>query len=255
MSETMVVTKSVFNRLILSLVFAIALSAFFGGYLLGSEDGHSEIILGDISAQGSEQKQTSKQTLPSSSLVFVSSDDDPFKGNPDAHITIIEFSDFQCPFCAQFHSSTLPQIQKNYVDTGKVKFVYRDFPITSIHPNAVPAAVAAECANEQGLFWQYHDKLFENQNSWERLVGENVVNEFKEYASDLGLDESLFENCLDSGKYEKKVKFNAFEAKKNGISKNPTFIILDSEGRHHKIKGSVSYPVFEEIIDSFTQDK
>jgi len=77
----------------------------------------------------------------------------------------------------------------------------------------------------------------------------------KMFASDLGLDESLFENCLDSGKYEKKVKFNAFEAKKNGILKTPTFIILDSKGNHHKIKGSVSYPVFEEIIDSFTQDK
>ncbi len=75
------------------------------------------------------------------------------------------------------------------------------------------------------------------------------------FASDLGLDEGLFENCLDSGKYEKKVKFNAYEAKKNGISKIPSFVILDSEGKHHKITGSVSYPVFEEIIDSFTQEK
>jgi len=199
MSETMVIKKSVFNRLLLGLVFASVLSAFLGGYLFGSEDGHSEILLGDISAHGSEQKQTSKQTLPSSSLVFVSSDDDPFKGNPDAPITIIEFSDFQCPFCAQFHSSTLLQIQENYVDTGKVKFVYRDFPIQEIHPNAVPAAVAAECANEQGLFWQYHDKLFENQNSWERLVEENVVNEFKAYAADLGLNTSQFNDCFDSG--------------------------------------------------------
>jgi len=249
MSETMVVTKSVFNRLILSLVFAIALSAFFGGYLLGSEDGHSEIILGDISAQGSEQKQTSKQTLPSSSLVFVSSDDDPFKGNPDAHITIIEFSDFQCPFCAQFHSSTLPQIQKNYVDTGKVKFVYRDFPITSIHPNAVPAAVAAECANEQGLFWQYHDKLFENQNSWERLVGENVVNEFKEYAADLGLITSQFNDCFDSAKYLEEVTQDLQDGMSYGVTGTPGFFIGNDQLGFTQVSGAQPYSVFQRVFD------
>jgi len=235
MSETMVVTKSVFNRLILSLVFAIALSAFFGGYLLGSEDGHSEIILGDISAQGSEQKQTSKQTLPSSSLVFVSSDDDPFKGNPDAHITIIEFSDFQCPFCAQFHSSTLPQIQKNYVDTGKVKFVYRDFPITSIHPNAVPAAVAAECANEQGLFWQYHDKLFENQNSWERL--------------DLGLITSQFNDCFDSAKYLEEVTQDLQDGMSYGVTGTPGFFIGNDQLGFTQVSGAQPYSVFQRVFD------
>jgi len=181
--------------------------------------------------------------------VFVSSDDDPFKGNPDAHITIIEFSDFQCPFCAQFHSSTLPQIQKNYVDTGKVKFVYRDFPITSIHPNAVPAAVAAECANEQGLFWQYHDKLFENQNSWERLVGENVVNEFKEYAADLGLITSQFNDCFDSAKYLEEVTQDLQDGMSYGVTGTPGFFIGNDQLGFTQVSGAQPYSVFQRVFD------
>ncbi len=115
------------------------------------------------------------------------------------------------------------------------------------------ASEASYCAEEQGKYWEYHNILYTSQQE----IDDGWANSesLKMFASDLGLDESLFENCLDSKKYEKKVKFNAFEAKKNGILKTPTFIILDSEGRHHKINGSVSYPVFEKIIDSFTQDK
>lgn len=245
MSETMVVKKSVFNRLITGLVFAVVLSAFLGGYLLGSEQSHSEILLADISAQGSEQKQTQ----PSSALVVVSSDDDPFKGNPDAPITIIEFSDFQCPFCAQFHSSTLTQIQKNYVDTGKVKFVYRDFPIQEIHPNAVPAAVAAECADEQGLFWQYHDKLFENQSDWERLAGENVVKEFKSYAADLGINSNHFNDCFDSAKYLDEVTQDLQDGTTYGVSGTPAFYIGNEQFGFTQVSGAQPYSVFQKVLD------
>ena len=96
----------------------------------------------------------------------ISDDDDPIIGNPDAPITIIEFSDFQCPFCARFHVQTLPALMDEYIDQGKVKLVFRDFPIQSIHPNALPASVAAECANEQGQFKPMHDALFDNQSQW-----------------------------------------------------------------------------------------
>lgn len=93
----------------------------------------------------------------------------PVLGKKDAKVTIVEFSDFQCPFCKQFFSETLPQLKKEYIDTGKVKLFYRQFPLTSIHPNAQIAAEAAECANEQGKFWEYHDILFTNQASWVNL--------------------------------------------------------------------------------------
>lgn len=85
-------------------------------------------------------------------------------------VTVVEFSDFQCPFCEQFFSNTWPQLKKEYIDTGKITFAYRHFPLTSIHPNAMPAAIAAECANEQGKFWEYHDLLFQNQKEWSDLT-------------------------------------------------------------------------------------
>ncbi len=94
--------------------------------------------------------------------ISVSEDDDPMLGDPGAPVTIIEFSDFQCPFCQKFHSETFPQIKKTYIDTGKVRFVYRDFPL-SFHPGAQPAAEAAECAHAQGKFWEMHEALFSEQ--------------------------------------------------------------------------------------------
>ena len=112
-----------------------------------------------------KQLPTNQPNLPTK----ISADDDPIIGNPDAEITIIEFSDFQCPFCARFHIQTLPTLMEEYIEKGTVKLVFRDFPIQSIHPNAVPASVAAECANEQGKFKQMHDILFENQNEWNKL--------------------------------------------------------------------------------------
>ena len=105
----------------------------------------------------------------------ISIDNDPIIGNPNAPITIVEFSDFQCPFCARFHVETLPLIMNEYINEGQVKLVFRDFPIQSIHPNALPASVASECANEQGKFKEMHDMLFENQNEWSNQRSDNVI--------------------------------------------------------------------------------
>src|SRR3990167_11376713 len=95
-------------------------------------------------------------------ITEIDMDDDAVLGDPDAPVTIVEFSDFQCPFCGSFFAQTLPLIKKNYMDKGKVKMVYRDFPL-SFHPEAQPAAEADECAHEQGKFWEFHDGLFNNQ--------------------------------------------------------------------------------------------
>ena len=93
----------------------------------------------------------------------------PANGNKNASVTVIEFSDFQCPFCEQFFKTTYTQLKKEYIDTGKIAFYYRHFPLTNIHPLATPAALASECANDQGKFWEYHDLLFENQTTWANL--------------------------------------------------------------------------------------
>jgi len=107
-------------------------------------------------------------------------DDDAVLGDPNAPVTIIEFSDFQCSFCARFHSQTLPQIKSQYIDTGKVKLIYRDFPLHSIHPDAQKAAEAAECAGDQGKYYEYHDLLFSSTAFDDASL--------KQYAVDLGLE-------------------------------------------------------------------
>lgn len=110
------------------------------------------------------------QTTPlTTQKVTVNNGHLPLLGKKSAKVTIVEFSDFQCPFCKQFFTDTLSQLTKEYIDTGKVKLYYRQFPLTSIHPNAQIAAEAAECANEQGKFWEFHDILFTNQASWDTL--------------------------------------------------------------------------------------
>jgi len=132
------------------------------------------------------------------------SDNDPSKGDKKAPIVMIEFSDFQCPFCAKFYSETYKQIETDYINTGKVRIVFRDLPL-SFHENAQKAAEAAECANEQGKFWEMHDKLFENQQALE-------INDLKKYASDLNLDATKFNNCLDTGKYASEIQKDAADA-------------------------------------------
>jgi len=177
-------------------------------------------------------------------------DDDPVKGNPDATVTIVEFSDFQCPFCKRFHQTTLPLILENYVDTGKVKFVYRDFPIVILHPNgAIATALAAECADEQEMFWQYHDKLFQNQKNWERLAAEDVVIVLKTFAEELGLDTNQFNDCLNSGKYLDEVNNDLQDGSAYGVTGTPGFFIGNEERGYIKVTGAQPYSVFQNVLD------
>jgi len=170
-------------------------------------------------------------------LVDVSVDDDPVKGDANAKVTIIEFSDFQCPFCKRFYTQTLPQIQKEYIDTGKAKLVYRDYPL-SFHPEAQKSAEAAECADDQGKFWEFHDKIFDNQAS---LSNAN----YKAWAQELGLDTAQFNDCLDSGKYTSEVQKDFQEGQAAGVRGTPSFFI---NGVY--VRGAQPWEVFKDIIDA-----
>jgi protein-disulfide isomerase len=164
-------------------------------------------------------------------------DDDPWAGNREAKVIVVEFSDFQCPFCA----TVLPvvnQIKSTYGD--EILFVYRDMPISSIHPQAPKAAEASQCAFEQDSFWPYHDKLFEKQSDW----GGVGVAKFKEYAADLGLDTESFNKCLDSGKYESEVLSDLQDGIDAGATGTPAFFI---NGK--LIPGVRPFSVFQQIID------
>ncbi|HLC58076.1 MAG TPA: DsbA family protein [Candidatus Nanoarchaeia archaeon] len=167
-------------------------------------------------------------------------DDDPYTGNKDAPLTIIEFSDFQCPFCQRFHDQAYGQIKKEYIDAGKVKFVYRDFPLESIHPYARKAAEAGECADEQGKFWEYHGKLFENQQVWSG-AGES---EFKKYAQDLKLDSEKFNTCLDSGKYANEVSKDLADGARSGVQGTPFFVVGSTP-----LSGAQPFASFKAAID------
>ena len=142
----------------------------------------------------------------------------PAKGRANAPVTIVEFSDFQCPFCARHVRDTIPLLEKEYIQTGKVRYVYRNLPIDSLHPNAFKAAEAAACANESGRFWPMHARLFANQQTLApaQLGG---------HAAAVGLDAAAFQQCLSSGRFATKVRQDVSDGSALGISGTPAFLI------------------------------
>ncbi len=162
-------------------------------------------------------------------------DDDPVIGAEDAVITIIEFSDYECPFCTKWHEEVFPKILAEY--PTQVRIVYRDFPLENIHPNAIPAAEAANCAFEQGKFWEYHDLLFSGGKSLNRTT-------YMAYASQLNLNLETFADCLSSNKYEQEVLGDFEFAANLGVRSTPTFFINGIA-----LVGAQPYEVFKQIID------
>jgi protein-disulfide isomerase/predicted small secreted protein len=166
--------------------------------------------------------------------VQVSVDNDPSRGGPvSAPVTIVEFSDFQCPFCSRAES-VVDEVMKKY--GNKVHLVYRDFPL-SFHQNAETAAMASECANEQGKYWEMHNAMFGNQS---KLAAADLV----ETAGNIGLDKDKFKSCLDSGKYRAEVQKDAQDGQKYGVTGTPTFFINGI-----MIVGARGVDSFSEIID------
>tara|TARA_Y100000310_G_scaffold345665_1_gene467991 strand:- start:41613 stop:42404 length:792 start_codon:yes stop_codon:yes gene_type:complete len=159
------------------------------------------------------------------------------KGDPNAPVTIVEYSDFECQFCQRFYQQTLPQIEQQYISTGKVKLIYKHFPLSNIHFSAQSAAEASECANEQGKFWEYHDILFDNSP---RLSKSNL----NQYATQIGLNVDQFTECLDSRKYREIISQDTREGSSNGISGTPGFLI-----NGQLISGAQPFSVFQQLIE------
>jgi protein-disulfide isomerase len=163
-------------------------------------------------------------------------DDDSVKGDPDAPVTIVEFSDYECPFCARFYNDAYQQIKSKYIDTGKVKLVYRDFPL-SFHQNAQKAAEAAECAGEQDKYYEMHDLLFEEGV-------EGGVTKYKQYANRIGLNSAKFDVCLDSGAMAQEVRKDFSAGQQLGVSGTPAFFI-----NGQKLVGAQPFSAFEPLIE------
>ena len=143
-------------------------------------------------------------------------------GSKEAPLTIVEFTDYQCPFCQRFHVTAFPELKKAYIDTGKVRFYSKDMPL-DFHPNAMRAAMAARCAGDQGKFWELRDTMGANPNS---LDIEHIVN----FAANLKLDTGALRTCIDAGKYKDTVQNDVLEAMKIGANGTPTFIVGKSVG-------------------------
>jgi len=188
------------------------------------------------------------------SVVKASLDDDAMIGNPNAKVTIIEFSDYQCPFCRKFWGETYQQIKTQYIDTGKVNLVFRDFPLTSLHPMAVVSGEAAECARDVGgsdeAYFKMHDKMFAAQNvldtgSEAGPVTKTVTyttTDFKNWAKEIGYDIS---SCLDAGTYKSEVLKDLADAQTSGGQGTPYFVI-----NGNPISGAQPFAAFQQVIES-----
>jgi protein-disulfide isomerase len=170
-------------------------------------------------------------------------------GKADAPVTMVEFTDYQCPFCRRYSNGTFPEIIKNYVKTGKVRYVVRQFPLKAIHPKAVKASEASLCAGDQGKYWEMHDRIFQktkafNQEEWVR------------HAAALGLDMGSFKDCLGNGKNASRVEQDLKEGTALGMRGTPGFFFgrTDPDDPNkfkavQMIRGAFPYPQFKQIID------
>lgn len=178
---------------------------------------------------------------------------DPAEGVSTAGLAIIEYTDFQCPFCEMFVNQTYPRIVTDFINTGKVRFFYRDLPDPS-HPFAMSAARAARCAGEQGKFWQMHDSLFADQDA---LAYDTLVDR----GAKLGLDKIKYNQCLSSHRYADAIQNNLNEAEKIGVVGTPTFSLGTVEPDGHTVKiekaiqGAQSYDAFKSSLDLMLAQK
>lgn len=204
-----------------------------------------ETYIQDQQAKYEEQQKENKPVRESSVNSAELIDDDAILGEADAPLTMVEFSDYECPFCKKYFVETYPSIKKNYIDTGKMKLVFRDLPLSFHEPMATKEAVAAECVRAQKndvAYFEYHDMLFKNTTSNGSGLEESQLAEF---ANDLGADAGEFEKCIADSKYADEVSKDIESAKSLGIGGTPAFVIGGTV-----ISGAQLYPTFEEVIES-----
>ena len=184
--------------------------------------------------------------ITTSGPVRTSLGDAPMLGRADAPVTLVEFSDYQCPFCQRFFATTLSALKKHYVDTGKVRYVFRDFPLDQMHPQARKAAEAAHCAVEQGKYWEMHEVLFQNQRTL-------APPQLTVHARTVGVDGSKFDECLSSGRHAARVERGLADGAAVGVRGTPTFVVGKTKAGEFvegtPIRGAQTLEMFRRIID------
>ena len=235
------------ERIIASLVFLLVGASFLLGYFYGQ----LTVLKGGQLVANGQEGTIAGTTPPTEAEPDVPITEKQWqdllvspayaRGNEDAEVTIVEFTDYQCPFCGRHFEQTDAQIQENYVDTGKVRYISRDLPLP-FHPQAEAAAQAARCAGDQNKYWEMRELLFTNQDEWSSGDTEAM---FSSYIGEIGANVATFNSCFSSGKYEQDVKDDLNFAQQVGASGTPTFFI---NGK--KVVGAQPYSVFEAAIEA-----
>jgi len=180
--------------------------------------------------------------------VAISLDGAPVYGQPDAKVTIVEFSDYQCPFCARYALDTFLEIERDYIQSGRVRYLYRDYPIEGAHPQAFKAHEAVRCAGEQGKRREMHDKVFSSQKALS-------VPALSSYAQGLGVDRAAFDRCIASGVYSAKIRSDIAQGQQVGVRGTPTFFLGLTQPNSpmfiavRRIVGAQPYAAFKAAID------
>jgi len=201
-------------------------------------------------AELSSMLRASLPPPPSSDIAPISLNiaDAQVLGSPTSKFALIEYSDFECPYCGQHATTVYPLIRSNYVDTGKIRYVFRNLPLEQLHPSARRAAEAGQCAAEQGKFWEYHDQIFANQKAL-------APSDLSTYARNQGLDVPRFQSCLLEGKTSAKVAQDLSEARRLGLTGTPAFLFgeFNSDGTvrvTRKMMGTQSFQAFQSTLDT-----
>ena len=227
--STVTFKKSHFYSVLVVLAFAVGILV---GYVAWGRD--TAVAAAPAAAAAVAQQPAAATAAPQYRRYEIPTDGYPSLGPDDAEIVIVEFSDYQCPFCRKFHDETYQSLLDAY--PGQIRFVYRNLPLTSIHPDAMPSAIASLCANDQNAYWDYHEKLF----SSEVLTRETFI----QYATDLSLNVEEFTACLDSGKHDEFISQDMDFALNLGVQSTPTFFINGLA-----VIGAQPLSTFSQIID------
>ncbi len=229
---------------------ALLIAGILAGFLIGrisfqAEAPAKQPVTGQTAATVNTQAVSQQETIIKPRILEtvngVSADNAPYIGPADAPLTVIEFTDFQCPYCRKYYLESYNRIKENYADKQKVKYAFRNFPLEE-HPQAMTAAMAAECANEQGKFWEMHDRLFTDQDKWSYQDNANDI--FKGFAKDLKLDENKFNTCLDGNKYQQQINKDITDGETYNVTSTPTFFIGNK-----KVVGAQPYDTFTSVIE------
>lgn len=241
------------KRFVTGTVAALGLALFAAGCASRSD---VEELKKEVEALKAAQAQLAKQVggarpqqqaraLPASiDLTGV-----PFKGSATAQVALVEYSDYECPFCIRHYQQVMPQIQQAYIDTNKIRYMFRDFPIDELHPQSIRGHVAAHCATEQGKFWPMHERLFSK-------AGTHTPEELTKRASEVGLNASAFAACVAADKYSASIRQSTATAISMGASGTPFFIVGKFDPATNKltpiksIPGAFPYAQFQQYIDA-----